>query len=69
VIPTTLSLEFNLPPALEATEPPEERGRGRDDVRLLVSYRSSGQIEHHSFSDLTALLRPGDLLVFNRSAT
>jgi S-adenosylmethionine:tRNA ribosyltransferase-isomerase len=69
VIATTSSLEFTLPTALEATEPPEERGRGRDDVRLLVSYRSSGQIEHHSFSDLAALLRPGDLLVFNRSAT
>jgi S-adenosylmethionine:tRNA ribosyltransferase-isomerase len=69
VIATSSSFEFTLPAALEATEPPEERGRGRDDVRLIVSYRSSGQIEHHSFGDLTALLRPGDLLVFNRSAT
>lgn len=69
MIATTSSLEFTLPAALEATEPPEERGQGRDDVRLLVSYRSSGQIEHHRFSDLPELLRPGDLLVFNRSAT
>ena len=69
MIATSSSFEFTLPAALEAIEPPEERGRGRDDVRLLVSYRSSGRIEHHSFSDLTALLRPGDLLVFNRSAT
>ena len=63
------SVEFTLPRALEATEPPEERGQGRDDVRLLVSHRSSEKIEHHRFSDLPALLRPGDLLVFNRSAT
>jgi S-adenosylmethionine:tRNA ribosyltransferase-isomerase len=69
VIATTSSLEFTLPRVLEATEPPEDRGLGRDDVRLLVSQRSSGKIEHHTFSDLTALLRPGDLLVFNRSAT
>jgi len=69
VIATKSSLEFTVPPALEATEPPEERGQGRDDVRLLVSQRSSGNIEHHRFSDLLALLRPGDLLVFNRSAT
>jgi S-adenosylmethionine:tRNA ribosyltransferase-isomerase len=69
VIATSSSFEFTLPAALEATEPPEERGRGRDDVRLIVSYRSSGHIEPHSFGDLTALLRPGDLLVFNRSAT
>lgn len=69
MIATKSSLEFTVPRALEATEPPEERGRGRDDVRLLVSRRSSGTIQHHSFSDLTALLGPGDLLVFNRSAT
>ncbi len=30
-------LSFELPSVLEATEPPEVRGRGRDDVRLLVS--------------------------------
>src|SRR4029077_20863958 len=68
VIATKSSLEFTVPQALEATEPPEERGQGRDDVRLLVSQRSSGKIEHHRFGDLLALLRPGDLLVFNRSA-
>lgn len=69
MIATRSSLEFTLPRALEATEPPEERGMGRDDVRLLVSERSSGKIEHRRFTDLPALLRPGDLLVFNRSAT
>ena len=69
MIATESSLDFTLPQALEATEPPEERGQGRDDVRLLVSQRSSGKIEHHRFNDLPALLRPGDLLVFNRSAT
>ena len=69
MIATKSSLEFILPRHLEATEPPEDRGRGRDDVRLLLSHRSSGNIEHHRFGDLAALLRPGDLLVFNRSAT
>jgi len=69
VIATRSSLEFTLPQALEATEPPEERGQGRDHVRLLVSQRSGGKIEHHRFNDLPALLRAGDLLVFNRSAT
>ena len=69
MIATESSLDFTLPQALEATEPPEERGQGRDDVRLIVSQRSSGKVEHHRFNDLLALLRPGDLLVFNRSAT
>ena len=69
MIATKSSFEFTLPRDLEATEPPEERGRGRDDVRLLVTYRSSGNIEHHRFGDMASLLRPGDLLIFNRSAT
>ncbi len=65
----TTSLDFELPPALEANAPPEERGKGRDDVRLLVSFRSSGTIEHHVFAELPNVLRSGDLLVINRSAT
>ncbi len=69
MIATKSSVEFTLPQALEATEPPEERGRGRDDVRMLVSNRSSGSIEHHRFTELPDLLRPGDLLIFNGSAT
>jgi S-adenosylmethionine:tRNA-ribosyltransferase-isomerase (queuine synthetase) len=63
------TLEFTLPPALEAHEPPEARGRTRDGVRLLVGRRSTGEVSHHEFRDLPALLRPGDLLVVNTSAT
>ncbi|WP_415853852.1 S-adenosylmethionine:tRNA ribosyltransferase-isomerase [Sinomonas sp. G460-2] len=69
MIATEPILNFTLPRTLEATEPPEARGKGRDDVRLLVSRRSSLTIEHHRFTDLPELLRPGDLLIFNRSAT
>jgi S-adenosylmethionine:tRNA ribosyltransferase-isomerase len=60
-------IEFTLPPTLEAHEPPEARGLGRDGVRLLVS--SSGGVRHHRFTDLPALLRAGDVLVVNTSAT
>jgi S-adenosylmethionine:tRNA ribosyltransferase-isomerase len=62
-------LDFHLPAELEAAAPPEDRGRGRDDVRLLVARTGSGQIEHRRFPDLLELLAPGDLLVVNRSAT
>jgi S-adenosylmethionine:tRNA ribosyltransferase-isomerase len=62
-------LDFALPPELEAAAPPEERGVGRDDVRLMTSYRSNGRIEHHRFPELPDLLLPGDLLVVNTSAT
>lgn len=51
----------------EASEPPEFKGGSRDTVRLLVSSRIG---HHHSrFANLANFLRPGDLLVVNRSAT
>ncbi|MDQ6900196.1 MAG: S-adenosylmethionine:tRNA ribosyltransferase-isomerase, partial [Candidatus Dormibacteraeota bacterium] len=62
-------MDFELPAGLEAATPPEERGRGRDDVRLLVTHQAAGRIEHRRFTDLPDLLRAGDLLVVNRSAT
>ncbi|WP_433475323.1 S-adenosylmethionine:tRNA ribosyltransferase-isomerase [Spirillospora sp. CA-142024] len=64
-----MTVDFTLPPALEAHEPPEARGRTRDGVRLLVGRRATGEIAHHGFRDLPALLDPGDLLVVNTSAT
>ncbi|SEG71288.1 S-adenosylmethionine:tRNA ribosyltransferase-isomerase [Thermomonospora echinospora] len=60
-------IDFALPPALEAHEPPEAHGRTRDGVRLLVA-RGDG-IGHHAFTELPDLLNPGDLLVVNTSAT
>ncbi|PZR95558.1 MAG: queuosine biosynthesis protein [Candidatus Nephthysia bennettiae] len=66
--PGTL-LDFELPARLEASAPPEVRGSGRGDVRLLVARRTSARIEHRRFEDLPDLLRPGDLLVVNTSAT
>ncbi len=58
-----------LRPELEAHEPPEAAGRGRDDVRLMVSRTASGDVSHHSFAALPELLLPGDLVVVNNSAT
>ena len=63
------TVDFELPFELEAIDPPEERGSGRDDVRLMVSSRPSGRIEHRRFAELPEVLRAGDLLVVNRSAT
>src|SRR5919202_67502 len=62
-------LEFELPTELEAHEPPEARGLARDQVRLLVSYVGDDRIEHVRFTDLPGVLRPGDLVVANDSAT
>ena len=60
---------LELPPELEAHEPPEARGMRRDAVRLLVSNLETGSIGHARFADLPRWLSPGDLLVVNTSAT
>ncbi len=60
---------FAVPPELEATEPPELRGVARDEVRLMVVRRGSGEIAHACFRDLPEFLEPGDLVVINNSAT
>lgn len=60
-------LSFDLPPALEAGEPPEARGLRRDGVRLLVASRSSGELVHTTFDALPSFLDPGDLVVVNTS--
>lgn len=53
----------------EAQEPPEVRGRGRDDVAMLVSKRHDASLAHMSFRDLPRVLESGDLLVVNTTAT
>ena len=66
---TVAAHAFELPPALEASEPPEARGLARDDVRLMVATRHDGAVAHARFRDLPGVLAPGDLLVVNTSAT
>lgn len=64
-----MTIQFSLPAALDAHVPPEARGLGRDGVRLLVSEGATGRVDHHHFTDLPSLLRAGDVLVVNTSAT
>lgn len=69
MIPSLQTLDFVLPPDLEAGSPPEARGLARDDVKLMVSTRSTDEIVHARFRDLPAFLRPGDVLALNTSGT
>jgi S-adenosylmethionine:tRNA ribosyltransferase-isomerase len=62
-------LDFKLPPELEASEPPEGRGLARDQVRLMVSSYTTGQIVNTRFHQLPDFLQEGDLLVLNTSST
>src|ERR687889_1307577 len=63
------SLDFELPPRLEADAPPEARGFARDEVRLMVSYRSDDRVVHSAFHDIGDFLEAGDGLVINTSGT
>jgi S-adenosylmethionine:tRNA ribosyltransferase-isomerase len=63
------ALAFELPPALEATAPPEARGLARDAVKLMAVTRPGGDVVHARFGDLPDLLSAGDLLVINVSGT
>jgi S-adenosylmethionine:tRNA ribosyltransferase-isomerase len=64
-----MTVDFALPAAREAHEPPEARAGTRDAVALMVSRRATGGISHHVFTDLPALLLPGDLMLVNTSGT
>jgi S-adenosylmethionine:tRNA ribosyltransferase-isomerase len=59
----TADFDFDLPQELIAQTPSPER----DQSRLLVLHRTSGQFEHRQFRDLLDYLHPDDLLVLNDS--
>jgi S-adenosylmethionine:tRNA ribosyltransferase-isomerase len=63
------TLDFELPEALVAREPPEARGLTRDSVRLMVSRVADDTVVHSRFHDFPEFLAPGDVLVVNASAT
>ena len=59
----TADFDFELPPQLVAQRPAPQR----DQSRLLVLHRCSGQVEHRRFRELLEHLDPGDVLVLNNS--
>ena len=63
------TIEFSLPPELEASAPPEARGLRRDQVRLMVSNYSTNHVEHTRFYNLHNFLDEGDVIVINTSRT
>ena len=50
----------DLPEELCATKPPEARGKGRDDVRLLVIAKEDGKYTHAKFNELSNFLSRSD---------
>ncbi len=54
---------FDLPRELIAQDPLEDRASSR----LLVLDKSSGEVSHHKFREITDYLCPGDCLVLNNT--
>ena len=63
------SLDFNLPDQLQCGLPTEVRGIARDEVRLMISHRSTDLVQHTQFKFLDHYLKAGDVLVVNTSGT
>jgi S-adenosylmethionine:tRNA ribosyltransferase-isomerase len=59
----TSALEYELPPELIAQRPPERR----DESRLLVYERASGEVRHRRFSELPEELAADELVVVNET--
>jgi S-adenosylmethionine:tRNA ribosyltransferase-isomerase len=59
----TSALEYELPPELIAQRPAERR----DESRLLVYERASGEVRHRGFSELPEELAPAELVVVNET--
>lgn len=53
--------KFNLPDELIASHPLAER----DQARLMVVNRRTGEISHHIFKDILEYFNDGDVMVFN----
>ena len=54
---------FNLPQELLAEFPAENR----DESRLMVVHRSTGQIEHKLFKDIINYFDDGDVMILNNT--
>lgn len=57
----TADYDFDLPPDLIAQTPAAKR----DESRLMVVHRGTGDIEHRHFRDITSIIPSGDAIVVN----
>lgn len=59
----TDDFDYDLPPDLIASRPPERR----DASRMLVVDRAAGTVSHRMFTDFPGFVREGDLVVLNNT--
>lgn len=60
---STSDYYFDLPEELIAQDPMAKR----DECRLLILDKETGEVEHHIFSEIINYLEPGDCLVLNNT--
>ncbi len=60
---STADYYFDLPEELIAQDPMEKR----DECRLLIVDKKTGEIEHHKFNEIINYLESGDCLVLNNT--
>ncbi|MBQ9303840.1 tRNA preQ1(34) S-adenosylmethionine ribosyltransferase-isomerase QueA [Butyrivibrio sp.] len=60
---STSDYYFDLPEELIAQDPMEKR----DECRLLIVDKKTGETEHHKFNEIINYLEPGDCLVLNNT--
>ena len=63
------AMKFHVPDHLHASSPVEHNGSSRNDVRMMVLDRLTGEYQHDRFPSISSYLRKGDVLVFNQSRT
>jgi len=61
--PKLSQFDFKLPLELLAKEPPNHR----DESRMMVLHRDTGQIEHKKFKDILDYFSEDDVMVFNNT--
>jgi len=66
---TDKTFDFHLPDKLQCAKPTEIRGIARDQVRLMISDKSTDKVEHTLFRNIGYYLQEGDVLVVNTSGT
>jgi len=61
--PKLSQFDFQLPNELLATKPP----LNRDDSRMMVVHKDSGEIEHKKFTDILDYFKEDDVMIFNNT--
>ncbi|SVD62428.1 uncharacterized protein METZ01_LOCUS415282, partial [marine metagenome] len=61
--PRLSEFDFEIPDKLIAQHP----SKNRDECKLMVVYKDTGEIQHKKFKDIHSFFNKGDVLVLNNT--